>query len=114
MLEILAQTSAPSGSPQTMLQQILSFAPIIIVVLVFWFLLINSNRKRDKAAKKLREDLKKGDRIQTIGGLLGTVVSVDTDEILVKVDETTNTKIRFTRNAVHRVITEETAKTETK
>lgn len=109
MLDILAQ----NGQQTTLLQQIIGIAPIIIVVLVFWFLMSSANRKKEREAKALRDNLKKGDRIQTIGGMLGTVVNVEGDEVVVKVDETTNTKIKFTRNAIHRVITED-AKTETK
>ena len=47
-------------------------------------------------------------RVQTIGGIIGKVVEADDeDRILVKVDETSNTKIWFTRNAIHRVLGEE-------
>jgi preprotein translocase subunit YajC len=52
-------------------------------------------------------ELKKGDRVQTIGGILGTVVEARDTEILVKVDESSNAKIRFSRSAIHRVIEEE-------
>ncbi|MGN6506297.1 MAG: preprotein translocase subunit YajC, partial [Tepidisphaeraceae bacterium] len=67
----------------------------------------------DKERKDMIAALKKGDRVQTIGGVLGSVVQVDGDEIVVKVDETTNSKIRFVRSAIQRVISDE-LKTETK
>ena len=54
--------------------------------------------------------LKKGDRIQTIGGILGTVVEARETDVLVKVDESSNTKIRFSRSAMHRVVDETDAK----
>ena len=53
--------------------------------------------------------MKKGDEIQTIGGEYGRVVDVRDDRVLVKVDETSNTKIWYSRNAIHRVVTEEKA-----
>ena len=53
--------------------------------------------------------LKRGDRIQTIGGILGTVVESREDEVIVKVDESSNTKIHFTRSAIHRVLDGEKA-----
>jgi preprotein translocase subunit YajC len=53
--------------------------------------------------------LKKGDRIQTIGGVLGTVVEARDTEVLVKVDESSNTKIRFARSAIHRVLEDDKA-----
>jgi preprotein translocase subunit YajC len=84
------------------------FLPIIAVVLFFVFM-SRSKKKQEKKAQDLRNNLKRGDRVQTIGGILGTVVEARDTEVLVKVDETSNTKIRFSRNAIHRVIVEETA-----
>ena len=55
------------------------------------------------------KQLKRGDRIQTIGGILGNVLRVEENRIEVKVDETNNTKMWFTRNAIHRVIDEDKA-----
>jgi len=48
--------------------------------------------------------LKKNDRIVTIGGILGTVMNVQKDEVTIRVDESTNTKLRMQRNAIARVI----------
>ena len=53
------------------------------------------------------DNMKRGDRIQTIGGILGTVVEVREGEVVVKVDESNNTKIKFSRSAIQRVVTEE-------
>jgi preprotein translocase subunit YajC len=113
LLEILLQTPAPTpgNTPApSLVQALVQWAPIIIIVVVFWFLLLNANRKRDKQIKQMRDNLKKGDKVQTVGGALGTVVNVDTDEVTVKVDESTNAKIRFTRSAIHKVMTDEAKK----
>jgi preprotein translocase subunit YajC len=53
------------------------------------------------------ESLKKNDRVQTIGGILGTVLDVKDNEITIKIDESNNTKMRIIPGAVSRVITEE-------
>jgi preprotein translocase subunit YajC len=45
--------------------------------------------------------------VQTIGGIIGTVVESRENEVVLKVDETSNTKIKFSRNAIHRVLTDE-------
>ena len=68
-----------------------------------------NKKKQERKAQELRDSLKKGDRVQTIGGILGTVVESRDNEVLLKVDETNNTKLRFTRNAIHRVIVEDAA-----
>jgi len=114
LLSILAQasTTAPQTSPN-LLQTIVQFAPIIIIAVVFFYLTSGQKRKQEKNRKAMIEALKRGDRVQTVGGILGTIVSADGDEIVVKVDESTNTKMRFVRSAIFQVITDET-KAETK
>jgi preprotein translocase subunit YajC len=52
-------------------------------------------------------DMKRGDEIQTIGGIVGKVVEAREERVLVKVDESSNTKIWFTRGAIARVIAED-------
>ncbi len=78
----------------------------LLIVFLLWTL-FRSNKTRGKQQKLVMETLKKGDRVQTIGGILGTVVELRENDVVVKVDETSNTKIRFTRTAIHRVLDED-------
>jgi preprotein translocase subunit YajC len=116
VIEILAQTlpatnGAGTGSggtpPPSALLMIQQLLPFILIGIVFYFLVIGSKRKQEKQRRDMLEQLKKGDRVQTIGGILGTVVEVRDGEVVVKVDENTNTKLRFSRSAIHRVTTED-------
>jgi preprotein translocase subunit YajC len=75
-----------------------------IVLVIFYVFMIRNKRNQDKERKDMLGQLKPRDRIQTIGGMLGTVVDVRGDEVVVKVDETSNTKVRFIRSAIHRVV----------
>jgi preprotein translocase subunit YajC len=61
-------------------------------------------KDRQKHADMLA-NLKRNDRVQTIGGVLGTVVDVRDSEVILKVDETNNVKMRFNRSAVKEVLT---------
>jgi preprotein translocase subunit YajC len=102
---LLAQTSqpaatAPAAGPSTFVQQ---FVPIILMVGVLYFFVFRARKNQDKARTQQLEKLKPGLRVQTIGGILGTITAVNDKEITVKVDETNNVKIKFTRNAIHRV-----------
>ena len=103
MFDILAQDSGSQGGGSSMLM----FAPLILLVVVYFVLLVLPKRKQEKQRQSMLDNLKKGDRVQTIGGCLGTVVSSDATEVLVKVDETNNTKLRFTRSAIHKVVADE-------
>lgn len=89
--------SATGGS--SMVSTIVMFAAII---LVFYFLIIRPQRKRDKEAKDMMANLKKGDKIVTIGGIRGTVAVVKENTVIVKVDD--NTRIEFTKTAIAQVL----------
>ena len=112
MFEFLADAVTADKTPP-LAAFIGSYGPIVLIVIVMYFFIFNSKRKTDKERKDMIAALKKGDRIQTIGGALGSVVLIEGDEVIVKVDETTNAKIRFVRSAIQRVITDE-LKAETK
>ena len=107
-LEILGQTTAPATQPApgwfVFLNQM---GPIILIVVLFYFLFIRSKRTQDRKRQDMLSQLKKGDRVQTIGGILGTVVEARESDVLLKVDESSNTKIRFSRHAIHRVLADE-------
>jgi preprotein translocase subunit YajC len=76
-----------------------------LIILVFYFLVMRPQNKKQKDAKKMLEGLRKGDRIVTIGGLRGTVVSVKDDAVVLKVDD--NTKLEYSKSAVATVLKRE-------
>lgn len=80
---------------------------MMVLIVVLWIFVIRSKRRDAKQKKDLLSNIKRGDRIQTIGGILGKVVDAEESKVLVKVDESSNTKIWFSRNAIHRVLEEE-------
>ena len=53
------------------------------------------------------QSLQKNDRIRTIGGIIGTVVDIKDDEITLKVDESTNTKIKIASSAIGKNLSQE-------
>jgi len=110
-LMILAQgtaTSAPTSQPATPpgWQQILAQPMFLVLLLlvIFMFFMSSSKRKQERERQNVLNQMKRGDRVQTIGGIIGTIVDVREGEIVVKVDESNNTKIKFSRSAISRVI----------
>ena len=75
-----------------------------LIIVVFYFLMIRPQNKKQKETKKMLESLRKGDRVSTIGGMRGTVISVKEDVVLVRVDEKSDTKIEFSKSAIAQVI----------
>ena len=58
--------------------------PLVLVIGIFYFMLIRPENKRKKEAEELRSSLKEGDEITTIGGIVGTVVSVKEDKFVIE------------------------------
>lgn len=91
-ISILAATEG-SSAPAFM-----QFVPILLVFAIFYFLLIAPMRKRQKALQSLIDDLKKGDRVVTNGGLYGTVAAVEEKVVVLKLAE--NLKVRVAKSAI--------------
>ena len=101
MLEIiqslpLLQAAGGQGSIWTMI------VPFGLIIVIFYFLVLRPQNKRQKEAKAMLESLRKGDRVATIGGMRGLVVSVKDQVVVLKVDE--NTKIEFNKSAIASIL----------
>ena len=70
---------------------------IVLMILVFYFFMIRPNVKKQKEQKKFRDSLSQGDKIVTIGGIHGKILSVDASSVLVQSD---SSKIRFDKSAI--------------
>lgn len=82
-------------------QQGSSFSGILMIVLIFvifWLFFIRPQNKRAKEQQKFRENLKKGDKIVTIGGIHGKIIEVRENTVLVSVDP--NASIEFEKSAI--------------
>jgi len=74
---------------------LMSFLPLILIVVVFYFFMIRPQVKRQKETRKFRESLKKGDKVVTTGGIYGKIVEVKetviileiTKDVVIKVDK---------------------------
>ncbi len=80
---------------------------LIIVMIVFVFMMFRGPRKKQQEHRKMVQSLQKNDRVRTIGGIYGTVVDVHDDEIVLKIDESSNTKIKVTPSAIGTKLSEE-------
>jgi preprotein translocase subunit YajC len=78
---------------------IMSFLPLIAIVVVFYFFMIRPQMKKAKDQKKYIEALKKGDKILTIGGIYGKIIEVKEDaSIIMEVED--GSRMRISKNAV--------------
>ncbi len=90
---VFAQAGAPSG-----FDMIKQLAPVLIIFAIFYFLLIAPMRKQRRELKSVVDNLQKGDRVVTNGGLHGQVVAVEDGIVLLKVAD--NVKLKVSKSAV--------------
>lgn len=101
MLLPLAQGDAPMGGGDYSW-----LLPMVAIGFLFYFMLIRPQQREQTKRRSMLEALKKNDRVVTIGGIYGLVTNVhrEGDEVTLKVDEATNTKIRVATSAIARVL----------
>ena len=100
--EATAGAEAEMSTGATIIYYAVQFLPMILIFVIFYFMLIRPQRKKDKEAKKMLENLKVGDRICTIGGIYGTIVRIKDDVLTIEVGEQ-KTQLVFARWAVRNV-----------
>jgi len=84
------------------------FLALMLAMVVFMFMTTRSQKKREQRKKEeMYERMAKNDKVLTIGGVIGTVLTVKDNEVVLKVDESTNTKMTFLKTAIQRIITDE-------
>lgn len=72
---------------------------LVVLIAVFYFMIIRPENKRKKAAEQLRNSLKKGDKLTTIGGIVGNIVQVNDDTIIIETSED-RVRVEITKWAV--------------
>jgi preprotein translocase subunit YajC len=100
-------TTVPSDGNAPTTQQRTAFPPsqFIFLGLMFvlmYLILFRGPRKKQQQHKQMMQALAKNDKVQTIGGIIGTVVDIKDDEITLKIDESNNTKMKIVRSAISR------------
>ena len=71
----------------------MQFLPLILIVVVFWFFMIRPQMKRQKELKKYRDELKKGDKVMTTGGIFGKIVEINDFTVIIEVESQARLKV---------------------
>jgi preprotein translocase subunit YajC len=99
-----AQAAAGGSDASSMLVQ---FAPLALIFVVFYFFLIRPQQQKAKQQRSMLDSIRRGDRVVTAGGLIGTVAKVvNNEEVLI--DLADNVRVRAVRSTISQVL----AKTE--
>lgn len=78
------------------------FIPLILLFVIFYFLLIRPQQKQQKQRKEMLKNVKKGDRIVTIGGVYGVIKEIDEKVISLNVADKLN--LKYARAAIERIV----------
>lgn len=109
----LAQTTKVATTQDTrpplvrIIQDMGIMLPLVLILMLFMIMSSRSRKKQEKQKKDMLDQMKRGVRVQTIGGIIGNVVEVREDRVQLKIDESSNTKVWFARSAIHRVLGDE-------
>ncbi|BCR22061.1 preprotein translocase subunit YajC [Borrelia sp. HM] len=83
-------------------RSLLVFIPVIAI---FWFLVISPQRKEDKKRKEMIKNLKKGDKVLTVGGIFGIIKKISDDEVVLAINSTS--EARFIKSSIEKVFFDE-------
>lgn len=95
---LFAQAAAPAGGDG--LNMIFIMLPLLLIF--YWFFMLRPQQKQDEKHRKMLDELDRNDRVYTVGGMIGTVYSVDKEknEVVIKIDDSNGTKVRFLITAI--------------
>jgi preprotein translocase subunit YajC len=106
----VAQHAGPTGQTPSAPSMFGNIAPLLIFGVIFYMMVFRPMSKQNKDREEVTKSLKKGDRVVTNGGMIGTITGLDDREIVLEVSE--KVKVKFLRSAVERKY-DPTANTET-
>jgi preprotein translocase subunit YajC len=93
---------AGGGAPAGGMEAIKGFLPLILMFVIFYFLLIRPQQKKQKEHKKMIADLQRGDEVVTVGGLLGKITAITDKTVTIEVAD--KVRVRVLRSQIMTVV----------
>lgn len=93
-------TGGADGAPQGIGAMLSSFMPLILIFVIFYFLLIRPQQKKAKEHKEMLDNIKKGDKVVTSGGIYGFVDAIEGDIVTLKIGIKDDVKIKIGRSYI--------------
>jgi len=99
-----AAPAGQAGSPNPTMSLLLNALQFLPLFIILYFLLIRPQQQQTKKLQQMRQALKKGDRVLTTGGIIGTVIGVDDGKAVLRVAE--DVKLEFATSAIVQIMQE--------
>ena len=77
---------------------VMSFVPLIIIFVIFYFMLIRPQKQKEKEHQKMLNEVSKNDDVVTTGGIHGTIINVKDKTVVLRIDD--NVKIEIEKNCI--------------
>ncbi len=108
--EAEASTTGTTGTPQPggLASTLITFGPFVLIIVLMYFLMIRPQKKKQKEEQQMRNNLRIGDELITIGGICGRVVSIKDDTVTIE-SGADRTKLQFLKSAIQTVNTKHDA-----
>lgn len=100
MFEKLAYAAPAAGPAAEGTNPLHFFVMMSLVMVVFYFFMIRPQQRKQQETQKQVAALKKGDRVVTIGGIIGVVASIQNDYVVIKTGDNENTKMEVLKSAI--------------
>ncbi|MDI6785224.1 MAG: preprotein translocase subunit YajC [bacterium] len=110
ILNLAMADGGKSGSPGGGL---IAMMPFVIICLIFYFLMIRPQQKKEKEHQEMLKSLKEGDNVLTTGGLYGTIMETSDDYLIIRIAPS-EIKMKISRSAISGLLLEEKQKKEKK
>jgi len=105
-----AEIAETATTQQSILQTLQSVAPLIIIIVIFYFLIIRPQQKKLKNHQEMVGNLKKGDKVITSGGIIGTISKVEPESGILIVEIAPEVKVKIKRETVSQMMDSEPTK----
>jgi len=101
--QAIAQTTAPAAAPPqgSTASTLVGFAPLLLIMVLFYFLMIRPQNQERKKREEMLNNLQRGDKVLTRGGIYGIVADIKEQVLVLKINE--NSKIEVERSYVDTV-----------
>ena len=80
--------------------------PFLLIFVIMYLLILRPQKRKEDERQKLLNAVKKNDRVVTIGGIHGKVVTIRDDEVVLKLDKKGDLRVTFNKSAISRILTE--------
>ena len=95
---LLQAAAAPAAGPSGGLSSIMNILPILVIVVVFYFFMIRPQMKKQKQQNAFRQEIKKGDKVVTIGGLHGKIAELNDKTFILEGES--GVRLKFERSSI--------------